>query len=548
MTSNPLRPLVFAAFSLTAACGQVVIEGSGGGGSGGTGVGGTTPENPPEACEPGTQEACYSGPDGTADVGACHAGIRVCDSQTATFSACIGEVTPGAEVCWTEADETCDDGESACTGELRWAREGAAASAGGAGADIAADRWGNVLVTGRFDESFDVAGLTLAADGYDAFVLKLDGAGNGLWARQAHGGAGSAIASDGAGNVYVAGAFNGTVDLGGGKLASEDSSDVFVAKYSPDGELLRSSRFGGAGYQWPEKIAVDAAGNMVIIGGLHDGANLGEGYQPAIGETDFFVMKLDPSGERLWSKHFGSKGNDHGHGVTFDAEGAVLITGSFDGTLDLGGDALTTAGADDVFLARLSPAGAHVFSRRFGGDGHDLGRGIAVDPSDGTIAIAGLFSSAVDFGGGMLAAKGGYDAFLARYDGTGAFFDSQGFGGAGAETYATDVAIDGAGNTVIFGFLSGTASFGGEPLSAGGSATGSNAEDVFVAKYDPIGQHLHSHVFGDAARQRAYGLAVDGAGSALLTGDFQGKLDFGSGPLAAPAPDGWDLFIAKLAP
>jgi hypothetical protein len=549
LPSSALRALGLAALALTAACaGTVIDESPGSSGSGAAdGSGTTTPDNPPEPCKPDTQEACYAGPAATQGVGICHAGLRTCAADGNGFGPCAGEVVPGAEVCGSPADETCD-GEAACTGKLQWAIDDIGKSDDHSGADIAADAQGNVLVTGSFDKTFDVGGVTLASDSHDAFVLKLDPAGKGLWARQAHGNAyGSAIASDAAGNVLVAGGFDDTVDLGSGPLKSAGSSDVYVAKYSPDGELLWSRGFGGSGYQWAEAMAVDAAGNSVIIGGIHDGADFGDGYVPAAGNTDFFVMKLDPSGNRLWSKQLGTAGYDYGMGVAVDAKGAVLISGSFDGTLDLGGGALKFAGDEDLFFAKLAPDGAHVFSRSFGGDGHDQGRGIAVGPA-GNIVVAGLFSSTVDFGGGPLQAKGAYDAFLAYYYEAGGYLGSQGFGGAAGTAYAVDVAVDGAGNAVIFGQLTGTASFGGAPLSASGSAAGSSVEDVFVAKYDPSGQHVYSHVFGDGQQQLAYGLALDGAGSGLLTGNFQGTIDFGGGPLSAPSPNGRDIYIAKLAP
>src|SRR5690606_34367855 len=58
-------------------------------------------------CEPGATESCYSGPEGTLDVGVCVAGTRTCDDEGAGFGPCEGEVTPTAELCGTPADENC---------------------------------------------------------------------------------------------------------------------------------------------------------------------------------------------------------------------------------------------------------------------------------------------------------------------------------------------------------------------------------------------------------------------------------------------------------
>ena len=521
--------------SLCAACGNVVVETDGGGGG--------APLSGP--CPASEQEACYSGPPETEVVGACAAGVRACSSDGASWSECVGEVLPRAEVCSTPVDESCD-GVAECTGALLWARDLDTDEAEGGAAGVAVDSWGDVLVTGTFRGALEVAGLTLESEEHAAFVLKLDAAGKGLWARQSKGPAGGvAIAADADGNVLVAGAFHEEIDLGDGALSPSGAQDVFVAKYDREGELLWSRGFGGAGFQWPEDMAVDGEGNALIIGGLHDGADFGGGYEPSVGETDVFVLKIDPTGGKVYSKHFGSAGYDYGLGIAASASGGAVITGAFAGTMDLGGGPLVTAGSDDVFLAWLSPKGGHVWSRRFGGSGHDLGKGIALDASD-TIAVAGLSTGTVDFGGGPVAGGGAYDAFVAFYASGGEPQGAHVLGAAGALVEALDVAADGAHNFVVVGNMSGTVSFGGAPLTS--AAADGSATDVFVAKYGQDGQHAYSHVFGDGKQQLSWAVAVDPSGSALLAGSFQGAIDFGTGPLPAPASGGSDLFVTKLMP
>ncbi len=161
--------------SLCAACGSVVLETDGSGGGGGAPISGPCPAS--------EQEACYSGPPETEVVGACAAGMRVCASDGASWSECIGEVLPRAEVCSTPVDESCD-GVAECTGALLWARDLDTDDAEGSAAGVAVDRWGDVLVTGTFRGQLEVAGLTLESDEHSAFVLKLDATGEGLWARQ----------------------------------------------------------------------------------------------------------------------------------------------------------------------------------------------------------------------------------------------------------------------------------------------------------------------------------------------------------------------------
>lgn len=523
--------------SFCAACGGVVVEKESSGGDGDAPISGPCPAS--------EQEACYSGPAATEGVGLCEAGVRYCPSTGVAWTECISEVLPRAEVCSTPQDESCD-GAGDCTGAPVWARDLATDEAEGAAAGVSVDPWGDVLVTGTFRGQLEVAGLTLESEEHAAYVLKLDAQGKGLWARQSKGPAGGvAIAADAEGNVLVTGAFHDEIDLGDGALAPVGAQDVFLAKYDRAGGLVWSRSFGGPGFQWPEDMAVDAEGNALIIGGLHDGADLGGGYEPSVGETDVFVLKIDAAGGMVYSRHFGSTGYDYGLGIAASGDGAAVITGAFAGTMDLGGGPLVTAGSDDIFLAWLSPKGEHVWSRRFGGAGHDLGKGIALDPSD-TIAVAGLSTGTVDFGGGPQAGGGAYDGFVAFYASDGEPQGAHVLGAAGAMTEALDVAADGAHNFVVTGNMSGTVSFGGAPLTS--AAGEGSAPDVFVVKFGQAGEHAYSHVFGDGKQQLSWAVAMDRTGSAILAGSFQGAIDFGTGPLPAPSSGAADLFVAKLMP
>ena len=71
---------------------------------------------------------------------------------------------------------------------------------------------------------------------------------------------------DGSGNVLVTGTFEGTVDFGGGPLTSTGVSDIFLAKYDPNGNHIWSQRFGGTSSESVRAIAVDGSGNVLVTG------------------------------------------------------------------------------------------------------------------------------------------------------------------------------------------------------------------------------------------------------------------------------------------
>jgi len=100
--------------------------------------------------------------------------------------------------------------------------------------------------------------------------------------------------------------------------------------------------------------------------------------------------------------------------VSVDGIGNIVVTGYFNGTVDFGGGALTSAGGTDIFLANFDASGTHLWSRRFGDASTQRGYSVAVDGM-GKIIVTGFFRGTVDFGGGVLTSAGNSDIFLAKF-------------------------------------------------------------------------------------------------------------------------------------
>jgi hypothetical protein len=149
----------------------------------------------------------------------------------------------------------------------------------------------------------------------DIFVAKYDSAGNVLWARSAGrsgNDAGYDIAIDDAGNCYVTGEFEGTATFGHTNLAAAGNYDVFVAKYDSAGNLVWAMSAGGTNFDVGDGIAVDDLGNAYITGYYQDTATFG-GFTLTNGvSSDIFVAKLSPNGVFLWAKQAGGTSTDAG--------------------------------------------------------------------------------------------------------------------------------------------------------------------------------------------------------------------------------------------
>src|SRR5262245_56353548 len=116
----------------------------------------------------------------------------------------------------------------------------------------------------------------------------------------------------------------------------------------------------------------------------------------------------------LWSHRYGSTGFDRVTSVVFDASGNIIVAGNFELTLNLGGSDLVSVGQSDVFLAAFNPAGQHLWSERFGGQGWDAYPSLALQ-WNGNIVMAATFADTASFGGAPLASAGSNDVVVATY-------------------------------------------------------------------------------------------------------------------------------------
>jgi hypothetical protein len=132
------------------------------------------------------------------------------------------------------------------------------------------------------------------------------------------------------------------------------------------------------------------------------------------GRSDIFLAKFDSNGTHLWSQGFGDTTWESGDCVSIDPSGIVVMTGDFEGTVDFGGGNITSAGGTDIFLAKFDTNGTHLWSQGFGDSLWQFGLHVDIEPS-GNVAVTGLYSGTIDFGGGNLPIGGGEDIYLAKF-------------------------------------------------------------------------------------------------------------------------------------
>ncbi len=416
---------------------------------------------------------------------------------------------------------------------------------GGTGPDwgraIAVDAAGCAYVTGyTFSASFPTtAGAfdTSFNSYFDAYVAKLNASGTGLsyatFLGGYYGDVGYGIAVDGAGCAYVTGAA-GSPDFPSTPGAFDPTQngdwDVFVAKLNANGTALVYSTFLG-GYNLDEgfALALDAMGCAYVAGttygsntgfpttaGAFDGSNNGA--------HDAFVAKLNAGGTGLlYSTFLGGYYNDSGNGIAVDAAGCAYVAGS-----TASSDFPHTAGAlagsyrggpTDAFVARLNAGGTGLlYSTFLGGSRSDEVAGIAID-GQGVAYVAGRTDSS-DFpttaGAFDTGHNGAYDAFVAKVNAgaTGLLYST--FLGGSADDYAHCIAVDAAGRAYVAGE---TASSNLATTANAFDRAHNGSDDVFLTQLNSGGTGLlYSTFLGGGGIDEGYGLAMDGAGRACVTG------------------------------
>jgi len=275
---------------------------------------------------------------------------------------------------------------------------------------------GDILVAGDFMGGTTIAGLPLTADGaVDLFVARLGGDGSLVAARHAafEVKPGAIAIAAGAGHAYVTGSFQGTVDLGTGPLVSAGAKDVFLAGFDSALTPTFSRRFGDDSSQEARGVAVLSDGTVAITGGFKSVLDIDGALLTADTQDDVFVARFDPAGTALMAENFGDAGAQIGRAIAVDANDDLYIAGGFTGSLLAGGDMLTSAAGEDVFLMQISPMGIGVKGERWGGAGDQRARSVSIDPC-GAVVLAGDMSGTITFGADTLDATGVQDGFVAR--------------------------------------------------------------------------------------------------------------------------------------
>lgn len=429
--------------------------------------------------------------------------------------------------------------------------------------ELQVDDQGNVYTLGQFAGTVDLdpgpaTQLATSFDFEDIYLQKLDPNGNLLWAGT-FGGAwlqdGTGMALDSAGNIYITGGFDQTVDFDPGPgtsfRVSAGDADIFLLKLDPNGQFQWVKTMGGQLNDFGEGIALDPWGNICLIGNFEGIADFDPGFGneilTAADSHDIFIAKYSPLGDFLWA---GScPGNRDVNFVRYeiatDDSGNVYTAGGFIGDTDFdpgpGTNLIVNQGLNDIFLLKLDSAGQFQWVKGYGSSGEDVAFALAIDDSQ-QVNFTGGFSNTVDFGGPSFTfpSQGSVDGFLAQVTPSGNTTWAVSFGGAGFD-YAKSISVDAPGTVVVAGQFEDTIVLPNNTLVAQGS------EDAFVLRGSLTGNYEYGVSYGGSDETTVEDIAIDNAGLMYLAGSFAGTTDFdffGGGSLIS-STDALDAYTLK---
>lgn len=315
---------------------------------------------------------------------------------------------------------------------------------------------------------------------------------------------------------------------------------------APDWAWMREAR--GAGVETPRDMAVDASGNVYVVGTFQSAAMTAGSTTlsnpGSAGTGEVYLLKYDRTGAFQWARKATGAEEDVGMGVAIDGSGNVFITGWFQSpTLTFGNvtvNNFTTTAFEDIFLAKYDASGNVLWARAYGGAQSEFCYGVATDASGNCFITGEYYSLSVLFGNYGVINSGASDVFVTKISGSGTPLWSKRIGGGNID-YGRGVATDAAGSVYVTGFYNSATvpSFSPALSNAGGF-------DVFFAKYDAAGNNVLSGRVGASGDESAFAIATGAAGQFFVSGNYQSStLQFGSTALTNGS--GSDMFFAKFA-
>ncbi len=282
--------------------------------------------------------------------------------------------------------------------------------------------------------------------------------------------------------------------------------DYWVIRIDSTGSKVWDKRFGGTDNDQLAVLRATSDGAWVL-GGFSQSGQDGDKTQPSQGFFDYWIVKMNDQGNKLWDRRYGGQGNDLLATVVACSDGGFLLAGYSNSPA--GGDKTDPSqGGNDYWIVRTDSAGNKIWDRRYGGTASDA-LDAAIQTADGGFLLAG--SSASDAGGDKSQGNWGVvDYWIVKTDSTGAKQWDRRFGGTLADQFVNDVV-----QTADGGFLFGGTSHSGS--TGDKTAAGCGGGDAWLVRTDGNGVKMWDMAYGANDQEELYHIQPAAGGGFLLS-------------------------------
>jgi hypothetical protein len=301
-------------------------------------------------------------------------------------------------------------------------------------ADIAIDSQDNIIVTGHTTSEINIATIGAHLDYLpgveNAILAKFNSSGQLIWStyfgNQFDEGWGVDV--DSTDHIYFTGLTTSTIGIASPlahQTTNAGNQDAFLVKFSPNGNYIWGTYFGGDQYESGKDMVTAPNGDTYIVGTTGSPNNIATtgAHQEAMGSIDdSYLAKFDHQGNLIWGTYIGGDQVDVVNDIAFDQLGKLVLTGYTQSSNNIAvGNAFQSApaGLFDAMIMVFDSGGNYHWGTYFGGELIDEAYGVAVDPSTNHIVICGYTQNEEgittpgvaqeNYGGGIL------DGFVARF-------------------------------------------------------------------------------------------------------------------------------------
>jgi ribosomal protein S11 len=285
-------------------------------------------------------------------------------------------------------------------------------------------------------------------------------------------------------------------------VGNRGSTDLLVVRTDADGNRIWQRTYGGSGYDAAATILSTPEGGFMIAGQTtsNDGDITG-----AHGNNDFWLIKLDASGNKIWSKVFGGSGYDGANAMVATPDGGFLLSGyASSSNGDVSQHLNFPLNFYDAWLLKVDASGNKVWDRSFGGAGDDLAMAMHAAPGGGYYLAGYTQSNDHDFSGN----HGKDDAFVMKVDEQGVMAWSQLYGGSQSDAVQS-LDVDRDGNILLA--MTAYSNDGDIGSNRGGS-------DFCILRTDPGGAIQWKQVFGGSGNDFIQSVTGNPDGSMMVAG------------------------------